>query len=511
VAFQTLQDRREKIPSEIKMVRIPCTGRISKALLVKAFEKGADGVALVGCRTGACRYGSGTLTAQENTDDARRILKIMGVGEQRLRLATFLPDDAEGLFEFLKTFSQEIRTLGKSPVEVSEKSATKAIDVQQVARAVSKYDIFSCQDCGKCSSACPLSLTGKSFTPRAVASAMIAGDIDSPMVIEGIWSCLTCGRCYERCPRAVNFPEFVREVREIYQDAGIKAHEPHGGFFQSMMRVQGSASLNMDRWSWLPESVHLNMKSKILFFGGCAPYFDIFFRKFLGTQTLNILLDSLRLLNFFDVQPAVLSNERCCGHDLLWTGDEKGFRKLAVLNAEAIHASGAEQVVTACPECYRTLAVDYPRHGIETKFKVIHLYDFLNREIEKGAVGFKPIDAHLTFQDPCRLLQEEELKLLPRKLIGHLKPRSFREISESETGPICCGGCAWNGCDAYVKAMQVNRLKQARVSGRDMLVTACPKCQIHLKCAMEDPFLGQALSMDVKDLTSLIAQSIYWA
>ncbi len=84
----------------------------------------------------------------------------------------------------------------------------------------------------------------------------------------------------------------------------------------------------------------------------------------------------------------------------------------------------------------------------------------------KGAVDFKPIDADLTFQDPCRLLQEAELKPLPRKLIGHLKARSFREISESETGPICCGGCAWNGCDAYVKAMQVNRLRQARAGSR---------------------------------------------
>ena len=86
MAFQTLQDISAKIPAEIKMVRIPCTGRISKALLIKAFERGADGVALVGCRPGACRYGNGALTAQENTDDARRILNIMGVGEQRLRL-----------------------------------------------------------------------------------------------------------------------------------------------------------------------------------------------------------------------------------------------------------------------------------------------------------------------------------------------------------------------------------------------------------------------------------------
>jgi len=56
-AYQMLQDRENGFYSlsEIKMVRIPCTGRISKALLFKAFEMGADGVALVGCETGTCQ------------------------------------------------------------------------------------------------------------------------------------------------------------------------------------------------------------------------------------------------------------------------------------------------------------------------------------------------------------------------------------------------------------------------------------------------------------------------
>ncbi|HBD10396.1 MAG TPA: methyl-viologen-reducing hydrogenase subunit delta, partial [Syntrophobacteraceae bacterium] len=51
-AFQTLQDTCCAIPREVRMVRIPCTGRISKSLLFKAFEMGADGVALIGCQTG---------------------------------------------------------------------------------------------------------------------------------------------------------------------------------------------------------------------------------------------------------------------------------------------------------------------------------------------------------------------------------------------------------------------------------------------------------------------------
>jgi Fe-S oxidoreductase len=58
--------------------------------------------------------------------------------------------------------------------------------------------------------------------------------------------------------------------------------------------------------------------------------------------------------------------------------------------------------------------------------------------------------------------------------------------------------------------MQVNRLRQAKETGSNLLVTACPKCQIHLKCAMEDPFLGDEIRMEMADLTSILARTIQW-
>ena len=75
-AYQALQDTAAEIPAEVNMVRIPCSGRISKALLFKPFELGADGVALLGCESGACRYGTGTENAQKNVEDTRNILGL---------------------------------------------------------------------------------------------------------------------------------------------------------------------------------------------------------------------------------------------------------------------------------------------------------------------------------------------------------------------------------------------------------------------------------------------------
>jgi len=509
-AFQALQDSATQIPPEIKMVRIPCSGRISKALLFKPFEMGADGVAMVGCETGTCRYATGSSTAQKNVEHTRAILHLLGLGEDRLRLKTFMPEDSEPLLQFLRGFCDEIKAIGKSPVVPSPEAEPPSQALELTKEVVAAHDIYACQDCGKCSSACSLTLVGKPFSPRAIASNIISGNIDSADVEKDVWSCLACGLCYDRCPSAVNFPEFIKDMRYILKKDGSRGYLAHGGFFQSLMRTMTPKDLKVNHWDWLPDDIQVDPQSKTLFFGGCAPYFDIFFKGFLGVQTSDILVDSLKLLNFFDIFPLLLEDERCCGHDLLWSGDKENFLKLARLNVDAIHGLGVEELITACPECYRTYTHDYPQQGVKVNFKVTHIFDLLEGEISKGAVGFKPFDRRLTFQDPCRLSRLENRPELPRRLISRLKPIEFTEMQDRGGGAICCGNSAWTGCDSYSKALQVKRIRQAQSTGSDLLVTACPKCQIHLQCAMEDPFLGEELNMDMMDLTSVLAKTINW-
>lgn len=511
VAYQTLQDRRADIPPEIKMVRIPCSGRITKALLFKPFEMGADGVILLGCKPGSCRYGTGTVSAVENTADTRQILALLGMGQDRMQLGNFLPDEPDGLLSFLKEFTARIRQLGKSPIHPHSGPNGPEGPLETPAAIVAAHDVFACQDCGKCTSACSLALAGKPFSPRFVAAEIIAGRADSPEVRTLVNACLTCGVCYERCPSAVNFPEFIKDMRVYYRGREVTDAPAHGGFFQSMMRAMTSEDLAPRRWLHLPETIRTRPQSPILFFGGCASYFDIFFRKFLGVQTDRILEDSLRLLNFFDVEPAVLENERCCGHDLLWSGDRANFLRLARLNARAIAESGAEELITACPECCHTLRTEYARHGIELPVKITHIHAFLERQIEKGAVAFKPLGARVTFQDACRQSRFDGEAALPRRLLERLCAGDAHSPVGSEAPSICCGNSAWTGCDAFSKLMQVQRLQRARQSGAELMITACPKCQIHLRCAMEDAMRGEELKMETIDLISAIARSIHWA
>lgn len=508
-AYNRLQDEGYRIPAAVQMVRIPCTGRISKALLFKAFEMGADGVALVGCAPGTCRYGSGTASAAKNTEDTRQILSLMGVGEDRMRLATFLPDEAPTLERFLKDFAADLTRLGNSPITPANRlTGGTESDVGEI---LTRHDAYSCQDCGKCTAACPLALSGKPYSPRAIVSAIVRGEVDSLSVTRDVQACLTCGLCHDRCPSDVDFPSFIRDIRCHLNGRNMDRHrQPHGGFFQSLMRAMASPALKTHRWDFLPSNIRLDTESKVLFFGGCAPYFDAFFKHHYDCRTVDILTDSLRLLNFFDVHPRLMPAERCCGHDLLWSGDREGFLRLATINVEQLNALGIEELITACPECYRSLSADYPAHGLTPQFKVTHLYAFLENQIDKGAVSFKSLPRRITYQDACRLNRSDAIRDLPRRLLKRLSTAGFVEMADAGPSALCCGNCAWGPCDASNKALQVQRLTQARATGSDLLVTSCPKCQIHLRCAMEDPFRGDDIRMEMADLTSVLARTIQW-
>jgi heterodisulfide reductase subunit B len=65
-------------------------------------------------------------------------------------------------------------------------------------------------------------------------------------------------------------------------------------------------------------------------------------------------------------------------------------------------------------------------------------------------------------------------------------------------------------CGANAKSIQVDRLREAKATGADLLVTACPKCQIHLRCALSGKMPGDRSDYEipVEDLTSLVAKAL---
>lgn len=368
-----------------------------------------------------------------------------------------------------------------------------------LAELLDRYRIRLCLDCGKCTGSCPLARVERDFSPRLLTRRIIQEGLGSDYVREMVWACSTCGLCNERCPSGVDFSGFVRALRPVYRDLEVGGRLSHGGALQTLMRLQADPGLSQNRLAWLEPGLKTSDQGEVLFFSGCLAYLQVFFAEF-NLDLTGIGRAVVKILNRLGIEPVLLAGERCCGHDLYYAGDEETFSALRRLNLEAIRGSGAKTVVTACAECAHVLKNLYPEPGSPLGFQVFHLSQFLVEAGLGGGTGPRP---GATFQDPCRLARYQRIWEAPRRL---LETRvELKEMAHFGPAAWCCGSPAWLGCDRYVKRVQLERLKEARETGGRMIVTACPKCQIHLACAMRDPGPKPAREMELIDLACLIA------
>jgi coenzyme F420-reducing hydrogenase delta subunit len=84
-------------PSNIRIIRVPCSGRVDPLLVVKAFQQGADGVLVAGCHPGDCHYTDGNYHARRRFALLRPFLDYLGIEKERFRVEwVSLPPRARG-------------------------------------------------------------------------------------------------------------------------------------------------------------------------------------------------------------------------------------------------------------------------------------------------------------------------------------------------------------------------------------------------------------------------------
>src|SRR5512136_1164732 len=101
-----------KMPSNYRFIRVMCIGRINQALILRAFEYGADGVILLECMDEDCRYGPGPAVGHENVHRVRRLLHLLGIHQERLVEYTFGAHEKVALVQTVWKFAGEVETLG---------------------------------------------------------------------------------------------------------------------------------------------------------------------------------------------------------------------------------------------------------------------------------------------------------------------------------------------------------------------------------------------------------------
>jgi Fe-S oxidoreductase len=375
-----------------------------------------------------------------------------------------------------------------------------------VAEMMRQTRAWACYDCGKCTATCPIARAGSRYSPRRHVLATNLGQQRELLANGSLSSCLTCSLCDQRCPVQVAYTELVQKLRELSYRAGVDPECPHGGALQSLMRMMAKGGTQQNRLGGLSADLKTHpQQGEVFYWTGCTMYYDAFFAD-LRVATLQSTRAAVRLLNNLAITPVVSPDERCCGHDLLWNGDRENFEALARHNVRLVAESGAKTLVTSCAECLRTWRMDYERFFEGAAPRIVHISEFLGEHLAE--LKFK-VNGHrrITFQDPCRLGRHLGVYDPPRNLLAALPGVELVEMRRCRAAAVCCAGGTWSNCDRYAKQIQVERLREARATGAEVLVTACPKCQIHFRCAMKDPKLGSEIEIELRDVAELVAES----
>ena len=103
-------------PSNVRIIRVMCTGMIDPIYVLRAFEAGFDGVLLAGCHIGDCHYISGNVRAEERTAKLRRLLHTLGLEDERLKLEWISAAEGGGFAETIKEYVGQLKQLGPSPL-----------------------------------------------------------------------------------------------------------------------------------------------------------------------------------------------------------------------------------------------------------------------------------------------------------------------------------------------------------------------------------------------------------
>jgi F420-non-reducing hydrogenase iron-sulfur subunit len=111
---------RLEYPSDIRIIKVPCTGKVDIIHILRSFEKGADGVYVVGCLEGACQFNSGNIRARKRVEQAGRILDRIGVGGERVRMYNLSSGEGTHFAEFAREMSERIRKMGPNPVKTGK-------------------------------------------------------------------------------------------------------------------------------------------------------------------------------------------------------------------------------------------------------------------------------------------------------------------------------------------------------------------------------------------------------
>ncbi|HEX76851.1 MAG TPA: hydrogenase iron-sulfur subunit [Dehalococcoidia bacterium] len=103
---------RMSYPPNIRIIRVPCTGRLDPLFVAKAFQEGADGVLVAGCHPGDCHYAEGNYHARRRYALLHLLLEFLGIEPERIRLEWVSASEGKRFTQLVTDFTEQVARLG---------------------------------------------------------------------------------------------------------------------------------------------------------------------------------------------------------------------------------------------------------------------------------------------------------------------------------------------------------------------------------------------------------------
>ena len=354
-------------------------------------------------------------------------------------------------------------------------------------------DVEACVSCGRCEENCPVSISGKPFSPqkmvRNILEQMVEVNrngkrvsipsfppLEEVIAPDEIWSCTTCMACVEHCPI---FSEPVDKIIDMrrYQVMGrgllpaearpmIRNLEIYGD-------VQGKGSAHRADWAFsrdVPPISTKGLEPEILLWVGCSGASHPVHQE--TTRSM------VKIMKHGGVRFGILAKEElCCGDPARRLGEETLFLELARKNIDRLNQYHAKKIVTLCPHCFNTLKHEYPCLGAE--FEVIHAAELVIGLIEERRISPKyPIDQTVAVHDPCYLGRINEIYEPLREIVKSVPGLELKELRRNRQNGFCCGGGGGRMWLHENSGRHINQIRAEEVSeaGVGLVGTACPFC-----------------------------------
>ena len=108
--------RRKQYPVNVRIVHVPCTGKVEVEHLLAALERGIDGILVAGCLEGGCHFVEGNLRAKRRIEAARQTLDEIGLGRERLRMVNLSASEAPTFVARIQQMVETVSSLGPNPL-----------------------------------------------------------------------------------------------------------------------------------------------------------------------------------------------------------------------------------------------------------------------------------------------------------------------------------------------------------------------------------------------------------